>query len=50
MSLAHSAHVDKLTIEAYAAQLVDADAEAAIEGHLICCEGCRAAATPGRRH
>jgi len=42
MSRARSAHVDTLTIEAYAAHLVDADAEAAIEGHLICCEGCRA--------
>ncbi len=37
----HGAHVDILTIEAYAARLVDADAEAAIECHLICCESCR---------
>lgn len=37
----HGAHVDSLTIEAYAARLVDADAEAAIECHLICCENCR---------
>jgi len=35
-------HIDALTMEAYAAQLVDADSEAAIECHLICCQDCLA--------
>jgi len=51
MSLVPGAHVDTLTMEAYAAQLVDADAESAIERHLLDCEVCRtrmAAAADGR--
>lgn len=42
MSRVDESHLDPMTIHAYAAQLVCADAETAIESHLICCERCRA--------
>ena len=37
-----SIHIDTVMIEAYAAQLLDAGAEASIEWHLSCCGECRA--------